>query len=49
MDTVLDPCAKLAYMKKHWDKEYYRHAEATIERVVCLVSFLLSMHVHSEG
>jgi hypothetical protein len=32
-------------MKKHWDTEYYRHAEATIERVVCLVPFFLSMHM----
>jgi len=33
-------------MKKHWDAEYYRHAKATIERVVCLVPpFFCSMHM----
>jgi hypothetical protein len=37
MDSVLDPTLKLAYMERHWDTEYYEHAKATIERVVCLV------------
>jgi hypothetical protein len=43
MDSVLDPTLKLAYMRKHWDTEYYKHAEATIERVVRLVLFFWSM------
>ena len=37
MCSVLDPTLKLAYMETHWDAEYYKHAEATIERVVRLV------------
>jgi len=24
-----NPTLKLTYMKKHWDTEYYKHAEAT--------------------
>lgn len=43
MYAVLDPTLKLTYMKKHWDTEYYKHAEATIERVVRLVLFFFYM------
>ena len=43
MYAVLNPSFKLAYMKRHWDTEYYKHAEATIERVVHLVLFFCCM------
>ena len=41
MYAVLDPTLKLAYVKTHWDTEYYEHAEATIERVVRLSRLIL--------
>jgi hypothetical protein len=47
MYAVLNPSLKLAYMKTHWDTEYYKHAEATIERVVHLVLFFCCMCIAS--
>lgn len=39
MYAVLNPSLKLAYMKTHWGTEYYKHAEATIERVGYISSY----------
>jgi len=49
MYTVLNPSLKLAYMKVHWDTKYYKHAEATIERVVHLVLFFFCCMCTASG
>jgi hypothetical protein len=47
MYAVLNPSLKLAYMATHWDTEYYKQAEATIERVVRVVLFFCCMCIAS--
>jgi hypothetical protein len=42
MHAVLDPTAKLLYVKTNWDANYYNYAEAAIKEVVRL------LYVHSE-
>jgi hypothetical protein len=39
MYAVLDPTAKLLYVKTNWDANYYNYAEGAIKEVVRLVLF----------